>query len=151
MGGMGLPPSPPQPGPLMWVSENPRNVLSPWSYPPPSCRFWVSGLHWIIPNGTSAPGNVLNPPAVPMNGSTSAAGSATSAGRIAASAGTATAPRPASRPTAKPALSTALNPCRMDLPLPGGHGDNVVSLCFRPPRTGAQGGEISRLDPSRGP
>jgi hypothetical protein len=68
-------PYPPQPGPLMWVREKPRKLGSSWSYPPPECRFWVSGLHWIIPNGTSVPGNVLNPPAVPMNGSTSAAGS----------------------------------------------------------------------------
>ena len=35
-----------------------------------------SGLHWTMPKGTTAPGNVLPPPAVPMKGLTWAAGSA---------------------------------------------------------------------------
>jgi hypothetical protein len=37
----------------------------------------VSGLHWTIPNGTSAPGKVLPPPVVPMNGLTRDVGSLT--------------------------------------------------------------------------
>lgn len=39
----------------------------------------VSGLHWIIPYGTSAPGKVLPPPVVQVRVSTSVAGSLTDA------------------------------------------------------------------------
>jgi hypothetical protein len=46
----------------------------------------VSGLHWIIPNGMSGPGNVLTPPDVPISGLTSAAGSVTGAGPAGAAA-----------------------------------------------------------------
>src|SRR5215472_763228 len=37
----------------------------------------VSGLHWTMPNGTSAPGKVLPPPLVHVRVSTSVAGSLT--------------------------------------------------------------------------
>ena len=48
-----------------------------YSYPPPSGRSTVSGLHWTIPKGTSAPGKVSPPSLVPMKGLTRASGSVT--------------------------------------------------------------------------
>ena len=60
----------------MWVRLKPLRLLSSYSYPPPSGRLdEVSGLHCIIPNGMSAPGNASTEPDVPMNGLTSEAGS----------------------------------------------------------------------------
>src|SRR5262249_12676592 len=68
----------PQPGPLTCVSEYPVIDVSPKLYPPPAARLgMVSGLHCTIPNGTSAPGNVLPPPLVHVRVSTSVAGSLT--------------------------------------------------------------------------
>ncbi len=52
--------------------------MSPKEYPPPALRRGiVSGLHWTMPNGTSAPGNELPPPVVHVRVSTSWAGSVT--------------------------------------------------------------------------
>ena len=62
----------------MWVRLKPLRLLLLYSYPPPSGRLGeVSGLHCIIPNGMSGPGNVSTDPDVPMNGLTSEAGSFT--------------------------------------------------------------------------
>jgi hypothetical protein len=59
------------PAPLRCVRLNPRICVSGYEYPPPNATAagTVSGLHCIIPNGTTAPGNVFPaPPPVPKSG-----------------------------------------------------------------------------------
>jgi hypothetical protein len=73
----------------MWVRLKPVMVESRDEYPPPDVRWGaVSGLHWIIPKGRSAPGKVsmlptLFPPMpVPTNVSTRALGEKEPAGEL---------------------------------------------------------------------
>src|SRR5207248_4502846 len=87
VGRIGTSPSAPQPGPEMCVRLYPMIVLSLYSYPPPAGRLGVSGLHWTIPNGTSAPGKSSNPFDVPISGLTTEAGSETKATGAAVAAG----------------------------------------------------------------
>jgi hypothetical protein len=64
----------------MWVNEYPVVDVSPKLYPPPALLLGiVSGLHWTMPNGTSAPGNVFPPPVVQVRVSTCVAGAVTGA------------------------------------------------------------------------
>ncbi len=60
--------APVHPGPEMWVMLNPRSRSSSYLYPPPEVRT-VSGLHCIIPKGTTAPGkSIPAPPPWPKSG-----------------------------------------------------------------------------------
>jgi hypothetical protein len=85
-GRIGKSPATAQPGPDTWVRLYPVMLESLSLYPPPSGRDGVSGLHWTMPNGRSAPGNVstwptTSPPLpVPTSGSTRPAGLVTAAG-----------------------------------------------------------------------
>ena len=56
-----------QPAPLMCVSPKPVICFSLYRY---QALVLVSGLHCIMPKGSVAPGNVLPPPLVPINGFT---------------------------------------------------------------------------------
>src|SRR5262249_28872510 len=77
VGRIGTSPSAAQPGPDRCVRLKPVMDPSSYSYPPPGGLLGVSGLHWTIPNGTSAPGKSLNPWEVPIRGLTTDAGSDT--------------------------------------------------------------------------
>src|ERR1700748_1028447 len=78
VGRTGMSPPAPQPGPAMWVRLKPVMDEALYSYPPAG-REGVSGLHWTMPNGTSAPGKSSAWFDVPMSGFTRVAGEVTSA------------------------------------------------------------------------
>ena len=108
--------SPAQPVPLRCVRLNPRTFGFVYEYDPeaPEIEYRfpvaVTGLHWIIPNGSVAPGNVSPRFVVPMNVFTYAVGSLT--GSACALAPNAMATTPASNPArrARRLASTVKSP-----------------------------------------
>ena len=116
-----------QPAPLTWVRLKPRTRVTSYWYPfAAPVLVWsprvLVGLHEIIPNGRTAPGQVFPSRADPISGSTYAAGSSEASAEASAGvagnaeAGTAG----SSRTTVRPAASQ-----RMREPPVGGDGSNV--------------------------